>query len=302
MNNMLVVGSLAFDSIKTPVGFKKKCLGGSANYFSVVASRYNPVKVVGVVGNDYEDAHIDILKNRGVCVNGIERKDGLTFHWEGNYQEDLNEAQTLATHLNVFETFDPKLPDDYKNSEVVFLANIDPELQLKVLEQAKDPQIVAVDTMNFWIQTKYDHLKKVLKKANIFFVNQTEAMMITREPNAIGAAMVLSQFGPQIVVIKRGEYGSLLYYKGEFFMLPAFPIKNIVDPTGAGDSFAGGFMGHLMKSKLDLSPSVLRRACLEGSCLASFTVEDFGMNRLLSLSEGEVSVRLEQHAKVISLT
>lgn len=295
MSNMLVVGSLAFDSIKTPSGFKKKCLGGSANYFSLVASRYANVKTIGVVGEDYEDAHIGILQNQGVDVSGIERQPGQTFHWEGRYQEDLNEAQTLATHLNVFEKFDPKLSSHHQECEVLFLANIDPKLQLSVLEQAKNPKVVAVDTMNFWIETKYEDLKKVLKKANILFVNQAEALMITRESNAVGAAIVLSQFGPQIVVVKRGEYGALLYYKGEFFALPAFPVKNIVDPTGAGDSFAAGFMGHLIRHNLDFSSKTLRRACLEGSMIASFTVEDFGLNRLMNLTDGEVGVRFEQY-------
>ncbi len=301
MSSLLVVGSLAFDSIKTPNGFKKKCLGGSANYFSVVSSRYTNVKTVGVVGQDYEDAHIDILQSRGVDVTGIERQDGQTFHWEGRYHEDFNEAQTLATHLNVFEKFNPKLAEQHKNCDVVFLANIDPELQLKVLEQTNSPKIVAVDTMNFWIQTKYDDLKKVLKKSNILFVNQAEALMITRENNAVGAAITLSQFGPQTVVIKRGEYGALLYNRGEFFALPAFPIKNIVDPTGAGDSFAAGFMGYLLKNNLDFDPRTLRRACAEGSLIASFTVEDFGLNRLLNLTEGEVNVRFEQYIKTITI-
>ncbi len=301
MNNMLVVGSLAFDSIKTPAGFKKKCLGGSANYFSLVASRYASVKTIGVVGSDYEDAHIEILATRGVDVSGIERQDGLTFHWEGRYKEDLNEAQTLATHLNVFEKFNPQLSAAHKSCDVLFLANIDPKLQLSVLEQANNPKVVAVDTMNFWIETKYDDLKKVLKKANILFVNQTEALMITRESNAVGAASVLSQFGPQVVVIKRGEYGALLYSKGEYFALPAFPVKNIVDPTGAGDSFAAGFMGHIIKRGLDLNPQDLRRACLEGAMIASFTVEDFGLNRLINLTEGEVSVRFEQYMNTIRI-
>ncbi len=301
MNNMLVVGSLAFDSIKTPAGFKKKCLGGSANYFSLVASRYASVKTIGVVGEDYEDAHIEILATRGVDVSGIERQPGLTFHWEGRYKEDLNEAQTLATHLNVFEKFNPQLSPAHKSCDVLFLANIDPKLQLSVLEQADNPKIVAVDTMNFWIETKYDDLKKVLKKANILFVNQTEALMITRESNAVGAASVLSQFGPQVVVIKRGEYGALLYCKGEYFALPAFPVKNIVDPTGAGDSFAAGFMGHIIKRGLDLNPKDLRRACLEGAMIASFTVEDFGLNRLINLTEGEVSVRFEQYMNTIRI-
>src|SRR5690606_39158938 len=175
MSEILVVGSLAYDSISTPVGKKEKCLGGSANYFSVVASRYTKLNIVGVVGEDYEESSIEMLRSRGVDVSGIERKSGSTFHWEGKYQDDMNEAQTLATHLNVFESFNPVVPSKFKSSSVVFLANIDPELQLKVLEQAENPKIVAVDTMNFWIQTKLEDLKKVLSKSNILFVNNTEA-------------------------------------------------------------------------------------------------------------------------------
>ncbi len=301
MPEILVVGSLAYDSISTPAGKKERCVGGSANYFSVVASRYTKVNIVGVVGRDYEESNIEMLRSRGVDVSGIERKEGHTFHWEGKYQDDMNEAQTLATHLNVFESFDPVVPTKFKSSPVVFLANIDPELQLKVLEQAESPKIVAVDTMNFWIQTKPDDLKKVLNKANILFVNNTEALMLTRKPNAMAAAKALCEMGPEVVVIKRGEYGCIMYSQGEFFILPAFPLLEITDPTGAGDTFAGGFMGYLSKNNLDLSCATLRRACVEGSLTASYTVEDFGLVRVLNLSENDIKSRLESFIKVVKI-
>jgi sugar/nucleoside kinase (ribokinase family) len=301
VSEILVVGSLAYDSITTPRGQQEKCLGGSANYFSVVASRYTKVNIVGVVGEDYEDSSIEMLRSRGVDVSGIEKKKGHTFHWEGKYQDDMNEAQTLATHLNVFESFDPKVPEKFKNSPVVFLANIDPELQLKVLAQATNPKIVAVDTMNFWIQTKLEDLKKVLKKANILFVNNTEALMLTRKTNTMNAAKTLSEMGPQIVVIKRGEYGSILYYQNQFFVLPAYPLLEISDPTGAGDTFAGGFMGYLAKNNLDLTWPNLRRACVEGSLVASYTVEDFGLNRVLKLNDSDIKSRFESFVKVVQI-
>jgi sugar/nucleoside kinase (ribokinase family) len=299
MSQILVVGSLAYDSISTPKGRKEKCLGGSANYFAVSASRYAKINVVGVVGDDYDNQNIEILNKRGVDTSGIEKQKGHTFHWEGKYQDDMNEAQTLATHLNVFEKFDPKIPESFRKSSVVFLANIDPELQLKVLQQAKEPKIVAVDTMNFWIQTKLDDLKKVFKKANILFVNQGEALLLTRKPNVVAAAKALSEMGPQIVVVKRGEFGSLVYTQGDFFVLPAYPLYEIFDPTGAGDTFAGGFMGHLAKNGLDLSWPNLRQACIEGALIASFTVEDFGLNRLLSIKDQDILGRREQFLNII---
>lgn len=301
MSDILVVGSLAYDSISTPKGQQEKCLGGSANYFSVVASRYTKVNIVGVVGEDYEDSSIEMLRSRGVDVSGIEKKKGSTFHWEGKYQDDMNEAQTLATHLNVFESFDPKVPEKFKSSSVVFLANIDPELQLKVLAQATNPKIVAVDTMNFWIQTKLEALTKVLTKANILFVNNTEALMLTRKTNTMAAAKTLSEMGPQIVVIKRGEYGSILYFQNQFFVLPAYPLLEISDPTGAGDTFAGGFMGYLAKNKLELTWPNLRRACVEGSLVASYTVQDFGLNRVLKLTDQDIKTRFESFVKVVQI-
>ncbi len=301
MSEILVVGSLAYDSISTPKGQKEKCLGGSANYFSITASRYSRVNIVGVVGQDYEDANIAMLKNRGVDTDGIEKQAGNTFHWEGKYQEDMNEAQTLATHLNVFERFEPKVPSKFQNSSIVFLANIDPELQLRVLEQAKNPQIVAVDTMNFWIQTKLDDLKRVFKKSNILFVNHGEALLLTRKPNAVAAAKALSEMGPEIVVIKRGEFGSLIYHKSEFFILSAYPLYEITDPTGAGDTFAGGFIGYLAQNNLALDWPNLRRACVEGSLLASFAVEDFGMERLLNLKPHDIDSRREHFFNIIKV-
>lgn len=301
MSEILVVGSIAYDSIGTPKGKKEKCVGGSANYFSVAASRYTKINIVGVVGEDYEESNIEMLRSRGVDVAGVERKAGNTFHWEGKYKDDMNEAQTLATHLNVFESFDPKVPEKFKSSPVVFLANIDPKLQLKVLEQANAPKIVAVDTMNFWIETKFDDLKNVLTKANIIFVNNTEALMLTRKPNVMAAAKALSEMGPQVIVVKRGEYGSVVYFQNQFFVLPAYPLLDITDPTGAGDTFAAGFMGYLAKNNLELTWPNLRRACVEGSLIASFTVEDFGLNRVLKLNDQDIKARLESFIKVVQI-
>jgi sugar/nucleoside kinase (ribokinase family) len=301
MGKIVVVGSLAYDSVKTPAGKVDRALGGSANYFSLAASLFAPVQVVGVVGEDYGKDDEQLLKVRGVDISGIEHLKGKTFHWAGEYSGDLNEAKTLSTELNVFETFKPQLPAAYRNSEYVFLANIDPVLQLDVLNQVENPKIVAADTMNFWIHSKLDDLKKVLKKLDILFINEGEAKLLTGAANAIAAAEKLTELGPKSVVIKRGEYGFILFCDGKFHALPAVPLKSVVDPTGAGDTFAGGFMGYLAKNNLDLTPENMGKAAVFGTLMASFTVQDFSVGALKSLTMGQVEARHKQYQEVVSL-
>ena len=291
MSNILVVGSLAYDTISTPKGKAERTLGGSANYFSLAASLYSKVRVVGVVGEDYNDKDLEMLTKRKVDVQGLQKVPGKTFHWTGQYKDDMNEAITLATDLNVFEHFNPTLPAEYRNSEYVFLANIDPILQLRVLEQIQEPKMVASDTMNFWISSKLPELKKVLSRVDVLLINEGEADAIAGTENAIAAARKILEMGPKAVVIKRGEYGFVLYSKEGYFILPAFPIADVVDPTGAGDTFAGAFFGYLAKRDLGYDLHTLKQACVQGCLLASFTVEAFGVERLKSLTWPEVEKR-----------
>ena len=289
MREVLVVGSLAYDSVKTPSGTAIKSLGGSANYFSIAASLFSKVHVVGVVGNDYSEADRQILLSRKVDLTGLQTVPGKTFHWEGSYEHNLNEAMTLKTELNVFEHFNPLLPDSYKNASYVFLANIDPVLQLQVLSQVAKPVFVGMDSMNFWINSKQDDLLKVLKKVDIVFMNEAEAKMLTQTSNAIQAIKKVAELGPQFVVIKKGEYGSTLYsQKHGFYQAPALPIENVVDPTGAGDSFAGGFFGTLaarLNSHEIPEWDDLKRATLAGTVLSSKTIQDFSMKALLKVDK-----------------
>ncbi len=302
MAEILVVGSLAYDSIKTPAGSVNRALGGSANYFSLAASLLAPVRVVGVVGEDYDDKDYNMLKDRKVDLAGLEKVKGKTFHWEGFYEGDMNEAKTLKTDLNVFEHFNPKLPAHFSDSKFVFLANISPDLQLKVLEQVKSPYFVGMDTMNFWISSKKEDLLKVLSKVDVVLINETEAEMLTGEKNAIAAAPKITQLGPQAVVIKRGEYGFAMYSKEQgFFMLPAMPTPNVIDPTGAGDTFAGGFFGHLASLKKKPSVSDLKQACVVGTVLASFTIQDFSVKALSQVTMEKLEARMSQYRKAISL-
>jgi len=301
MGKILVVGSLAYDSIQTPAGKAIRTLGGSANYFSLGASLFSQVNVVGVVGDDYSENDMALLKERRVNVDGIQRVHGKTFHWEGAYGADMNEALTIATHLNVFEHFRPRIPESYKNCDYVFLANIDPVLQTEVLSQLKSPRVVASDTMNFWITSKLPELRKIISKVDLLLVNEGEAKLLTGTSNAIAAAHRIVEMGPQATVIKRGEYGFVLYAEKKFFILPAFPIANVVDPTGAGDTFASGVMSYLAKHKLTVTHDALKKACVYGGLLASFTVQDFGVGRLKSLTLDEVESRHKDFEQVITL-
>ena len=292
--SILVVGSVAYDDLETPFGKKERVLGGAATHFSASASFFTPVQLVGVVGNDFNETEISFLKDRGVDLTGLQiQKEGKTFHWKGKYGYDLNEAQTLETHLNVFADFNPVLPKNFRQAPYVFLANIDPTLQLKVLEQVEKPKLVAMDTMNFWIKGKLDELKKTLQKVDILLVNEGEARQLTNERNLIKAAKKIQQWGPKIVTIKRGEYGALLFANDFIFSAPGFPLEDLKDPTGAGDSFAGGFMGYLTKQGANLDESHLKRAVICGSVMASFQVEDFGLDRMRNLTKKEINERFQ---------
>ncbi len=302
MSDILVVGSLAYDSIQTPSGKVDRALGGSANYFSLAASLFAKVKVVGVVGEDYEAKDFELLKSRNVDTSGMTVMKGKTFHWKGSYEGDMNEAITHATELNVFETFDPILPESYKDSKFVFLANISPDLQLKVLEQCRAPKFVGMDTMNFWIHSKLEDLKKVMKKVDVVLINEGEAMMLTGASNAISAAKRIVEMGPKSLVIKRGEYGFVLYTRDYgFFMLPAFPITEVIDPTGAGDTFAGGFFGYLASLDQPVTVEALKVACVKGSMLASHTIQDFSVKALAKVTIDDVEKRQAEYLKVILL-
>ncbi|MCB0414494.1 MAG: sugar kinase [Bdellovibrionales bacterium] len=301
MAEILVVGSMGYDTITTPHGKKEDILGGSANYFSLAASKYAKVNVVGVVGEDYKDEDYHLLKSRDVCVDGLQRVPGKTFKWEGKYEDDMNEAITLHTALNVFEKFDPVIPDKYKNAEYVFLANIDPPLQMKVLEQVNKPKFVALDTMNLWIDIKLDELKEAIGKVDCLLINEGEARALSGEFNGIAAAKKLAALGPRAVVIKRGEYGFILYCEDQFFIMPAFPVEHVMDPTGAGDTFAGGFFGYLAKTDQELSLSHMKQACVQGCLMASFTVQDFGVNSLVNLSWEDIEKRQNDYSRVTSL-
>lgn len=293
MSNILVVGSLAYDSIATPTGKVSRTLGGSANYFSVAASNFAKVRVVGVVGEDYDKEDFELLAKRGVDTRGLTKTAGKTFHWSGSYEKDLNEAQTLATELNVFEHFNPELPAEYRDSQFVFLANIDPELQLKVLSQIEKPILVGSDTMNLWIDIKRPKLLEVLKKVDVLLINEGEAKMLTEEPNAIAACVKLRELGPKRVVVKRGEYGFVMLSEHGYFMLPAAPIAKVVDPTGAGDTFAGGFFGYLAQLGRTPTEQEFRKACVVGTITASYTIEGFGLSRLREVTPAAIESRKE---------
>lgn len=302
MSEILVVGSLAYDSIQTPSGKVDRALGGSANYFSLAASLFAKVRVVGVVGEDYDQTDYDLLNARGVDLSGLSKVPGKTFHWEGTYEGDMNEAKTLKTELNVFEHFNPQLPAHFTDSSFVFLANIAPELQLQVLEQVKAPKFVGMDSMNLWINIKKEQVIQVLKKVNLVLINEGEAKMLTGAANAIAAAPMITDMGPQTVVIKRGEYGFAMYSKTDgYFILPAMPISTVVDPTGAGDTFAGGFFGYLAAQKDTPTTAHLKQACIMGSIMASHTIQDFSVKALAKVTLADLEKRLGEYKKVITL-
>jgi sugar/nucleoside kinase (ribokinase family) len=287
--SLLVVGSVAFDTIKTPYGEAAEVLGGSATYFSVAASFFTPVRMVAVVGRDFGDGPLRLLRDRGIDVSGIEVADGRTFRWSGVYSDDLNDRTTLATHLNVFESFKPKIRKEDVGSRFLFLGNIDPDLQLQVLSRVK-PGFAACDTMNFWIEGKSDSLKRLLANVDGLVINDSEARLLAGELNTTAAARRLLGLGLRFVVIKRGEYGAALFAGPHYFAVPAFPIERPVDPTGAGDSFAGGFMGYLAREGRTSGPA-LRQAMVYGTVLASFCVEDFSLKRMAGVTPKAIEAR-----------
>ncbi len=291
MSDLLVVGSVALDSVETPFGKVQEALGGSATYFSYSASFFTQVHLVAIVGQDFPEPHLRLLKDRGVDLAGLQVSPGRTFRWRGAYGYDLNEAKTLDTELNVFADFQPALADGLRRVPFLFLANIDPELQLKVLRQMTvRPKLVALDTMNFWIQGKRDALVRVLAEVDVVTINDGEARQLAGEPNLVKAARAIAGMGPKTVVVKRGEYGALMFSEGAFFIVPAYPLDSVFDPTGAGDTFAGGFMGYLARQGA-VDGATLRRAIVHGSVMASFTVEDFSLERLKRLSPPEIASR-----------
>lgn len=293
--SLLIVGSVAFDSVQTPFRSVDNALGGSATYISLASSYFTaPVYLVGVVGSDFPKRYFDLLEAHNVNLTGLQIvEDGLTFRWAGKYHYDLNTRDTLLTELNVFETFDPIIPDKLKKSTYVCLGNIDPTLQLKVLDQLENPHFVVCDTMNYWIEGKQAELKEVLKRSDVLIINDSEARLLSKEPNLIKSAKAIREMGAKILIIKKGEHGALLFTEDVVFSAPAYPLEMINDPTGAGDSFAGGFIGYLHKTQ-DLSPENIKRAVIYGSTMASFCVEQFSTEALENLSYLRVQDRYRE--------
>ncbi|OGS38548.1 MAG: hypothetical protein A2506_12865 [Elusimicrobia bacterium RIFOXYD12_FULL_66_9] len=291
MNNILVVGSIALDTVKTTEGSSSDALGGSATFFSLAARYFASVSLVGVVGSDFPAEHRALLSERDIDVSGLKTAKGKTFRWSGKYGKDASVAKTLATHLNVFKDFRPKLSDAHRKIPVVFLANIDPELQAEVLAQMKSPALVAADTMNFWIGSKPEAIKTLLEKVDIFFCNEDEAEALADRPNPLQAAEVISSWGPSVVVVKKGEHGALMKIGSRFYIFPPFPLATIKDPTGAGDTFAGGFLGYLASCGVYDDVDHLKRAMAYGSVLASFNVEDFSTKNIEDLDRDLIDER-----------
>jgi len=298
--SLIIVGSVAFDTIETPYGRREKIVGGSGTYCSLSASFFTQPKIVAVVGEDFPKETIEFFKNRRIDIRGLEIRPGKTFHWEARYGDDPNQRSTIRTELNVFQDFKPLLPPDYRQADIVFLANIDPDLQDDILAQVQKPKLVAMDTMNLWINTKPDSLLRVLEKVNIYFANDEEVRMLTKETNLIKAGNNILERGPSLVVIKKGEHGALVLGEDFVFGVLAYPCKEVVDPTGAGDSFAGGFLGYLDKVRAIDDKNEIRKASVYGSVLASYVIEDFGIERFKSLTQQDVEDRFSDFKKLVS--
>jgi sugar/nucleoside kinase (ribokinase family) len=291
--SILVVGSVALDSVETPFGSADNVLGGSANFFAAAASLFTKVQVVGVVGTDYPLARLDFLEERGADLSGIEQVEGKNFSWGGRYHYDLNSRDTLFTELGVFADFEPVIPDAFRGARHVFLGNIDPALQHRVLDQVEAPELVVCDTMNFWIEGAREKLVELLERVDILMVNDAEARQLAGEPNLLKAARWIQERGPAHVVIKKGEHGAILYNTDTIFFSPGYPLEDIFDPTGAGDAFAGGFVGYLAGSQ-PITSGDLRRAMMYGSATGSFAVEAFSVDRFRELTPREVARRVEE--------
>ncbi|HSJ25462.1 MAG TPA: PfkB family carbohydrate kinase [Longimicrobiales bacterium] len=291
--SLLVVGSVALDSIETPFGTAHDALGGSATYFSAAASLYCQVQLVGVVGSDFPEHDLAFLEERGVDLSGLERAEGESFRWSGVYSYDLNSRETLETRLGVFADFQPKIPAGFRDAEWIFLGNIDPVLQLDVLEQVRRPRLVAADTMNFWISGRRDELLRLLPRVDVLLVNDSEARELSGDHNLLRAARWIQERGPSMVVVKKGEHGAILFTREFAFFAPGYPLEEVFDPTGAGDAFAGGFMGYLARAQ-SVEPDDLRRAMIYGSAMGSFAVEKFGLERFHALTAREIHDRVRQ--------
>lgn len=295
--SILVVGSVALDTISTPFGEAKEALGGSATYFSYAASFFAPVRLVAVVGSDFSKDNVKLLEDKGISLEGLQVAAGKTFRWTGSYENDMNSAKTHATHLNVFESFAPKIPKSYTDTPHVFLANIDPDLQLEVLSQVKKPKLVGCDTMNLWINMKAQSLNALLKKVDIFLLNDAEARQFTGITNLIKAGNDLLKRGPRIVIIKKGEHGAILLTRDFFFVAPAFPLEDVFDPTGAGDCFAGGFFSSLITGARYFEETALRQSVIFGTVMASFNVESFSVERLKRVTQKDIVNRYMEFKK-----
>ncbi len=296
---VLVVGSVALDSVETPFGKADDVLGGSGTYFSSSASHFAPVQLVGVVGDDYPVAQLQPLAARGVDLAGLEQVAGSSFRWRGRYRHDLDSAETLETHLGVFSNFRPNIPEQFRHAPFVFLANIDPRLQLQVLEQVEKPRLVACDTMNFWIESRRPELIQLLGHVDLITLNDGEARQLTELTNLVQAARWILDKGPKHVLIKKGEHGAFMFTRDSVFFAPAYPLESVFDPTGAGDSFAGGFIGSLAASG-DLSDASMRRAVVVGSAMGSFAVEKFSNGRLLEITRADIDARVQEFRQLVA--
>lgn len=294
--SITVVGSVALDTVETPQGRNDEGLGGAATFFALAAANFGQVHLVGVVGEDFPVDHVRLLQSKGIDLAGLERAPGKTFRWTGRYHDDMNERDTLETHLNVFEHFHPKLPEKARNAPFLFLGNIHPSLQLEVLEQAA-PGFVGLDTMNLWINIARDELEQVLRRVDVIVINDSEVKLLTGETNLVKGAKAVRAMGPRIVVMKKGEHGCLLYSDEDVFSAPAYPLENVVDPTGAGDTFAGGFLGYLASNGAT-GTRALRRAVVYGSVVASFTCEKFGPDRLAEITRDDIESRFKEFQKL----
>ncbi len=298
--SLVIVGSVAFDTLETPHGRREKIIGGSGTYCSLAASFFTQPKIVAVVGDDFPEETIELFKSRGIDVRGLEIQPGKTFHWEARYGDDPNQRTTIKTELNVFKDFRPQLPPDYRQADIVFLANIDPDLQEDILSQVQHPKLIAMDTINLWIKNKPGPLLRILEKVNVYFANDEEIKLLSKEQNLIKAGKKLLERGPTFIVIKKGEHGALVLGKDSVFGILAYPCEKVIDPTGAGDSFAGGFLGYLDKVKAFDKEGEIRKASVYGSVLASFIIEDFGINRFKSLPFKDIENRFFQFKKLVS--
>jgi sugar/nucleoside kinase (ribokinase family) len=295
--SILVVGSVAYDTVETPFGRAERVLGGSASFFAVAASFFVPVRLVAVVGRDFGEDQLRAFRGRDIDLEGLERAEALTFHWQGRYSYDLNSRETVCTELNAFESFKPKIPERYRRSEHVFLGNIHPRLQRDVLDQVERPLLVGCDTMNFWIEGTPDELRQTLARVDVLLINDAEARQLSGEWNVVKAARAIRAMGPRVLIIKKGEHGVLMFGEEGSFGAPAYPLEEVFDPTGAGDTFAGGFLGYLAGAS-SLSEDTLRRAVIMGSTLASFCVEAFSLDRLLRLARPEIDERFRLFKKL----